>query len=280
VCCTMVVRLVHIPDGSLYHSEPPPEMFGNAANLRQPNWTNDNWLKSRFHFSFAEYHNPSNDHFGCLRVMNDDLVQPQRGFGMHPHRDMEIITYIVEGFLTHQDSMNRGVAQRIGRGSVQFMTAGTGVRHSEHNLEDAPLRFVQVWVMPAERGLQPRYGGFDGAEPAAVASRKNALAHIVGDARAGTSAPVGIRQDCNFHVSELDAGKTVKFTLNAGRQAYILCVEGALELTGAVDTALQLQRHDAVECRGDGELNIACASGHTASHLLLIEMKHGSGGRR
>ena len=126
----MVVRLLHIPEDSLYHSEPPPSMFGNDENEDSPTWTNPNWLKSRFHFSFAEYHDPSNDHFGVLRVMNDDLVQPLRGFGMHPHRDMEIVTYILEGHLTHQDSMNRGMAQKIGRGSVQFMTAGTGVRET------------------------------------------------------------------------------------------------------------------------------------------------------
>ena len=76
----MVVKLLHVADSSLYHSEPPPAMFGNSENEKQPSWTNSNWLKSRFHFSFAEYHNPANDHFGVLRVMNDDLVQPQRGF--------------------------------------------------------------------------------------------------------------------------------------------------------------------------------------------------------
>jgi len=210
--------------------------------------------------------------------MNDDLVQPQRGFGTHPHRDMEIVTYIVEGHLTHQDSMNRGVSQRIGRGSVQYMTAGTGVRHSEHNLEDAPLRFVQVWVMPAQRGLKPRYGGFDGSDPAAARARTNALAHIVGDARAGTSAPVGIAQDCNFFASELEAGKSVEFALKTGRQAYLLCLEGAIDISGAVEAPLPLQRHDAVECRGDGEMTITSAAS-TASHLLLVEMQAGSGGR-
>jgi len=273
----MVVQCLHISDAALYKSEPPPQMFGNAANEKAPNWSNGNWLKSRFHFSFAEYNDPSNDHFGVLRVMNDDLVQPQRGFGAHPHRDMEIVTYIVEGHLTHEDSMNRGVPQRIGRGSVQFMTAGTGVRHSEHNLEDAPLRFIQVWITPATRGLQPRYGGFDGADEGAVAARTNALAHIVGDARAGTSAPVGVSQDVNFHAAELEAGRSVAFAIKPGRQAYLLCVEGALELAGAVETPLKLERHDAAELKGDGELLLTAGP---ASHLLLIEMAKGSGGRR
>ena len=274
----MVVRLLHIPEDSLYHSEPPPSMFGNDENEDSPTWTNPNWLKSRFHFSFAEYHDPSNDHFGVLRVMNDDLVQPLRGFGMHPHRDMEIVTYILEGHLTHQDSMNRGMAQKIGRGSVQFMTAGTGVRHSEHNLEESPLRFVQVWVLPAMRGLQPRYGGFDGSDPDAVVARRNNLAHIVGDARGGTAAPVGIHQDCNFYCSELDPGKSSSFCLQPGRQAYLLCAEGSIKVDGAEASPLALDRHDAAECRGDGELILT--AGGAGSHLLLVEMAEGSGGRR
>lgn len=106
---------------------------------------NKNWLKSRFHFNFAEYHSGPSQ-FGHLRVMNDDLVQPRRGFGMHPHRDMEIMTFIIHGKLTHKDSM--GTEETLGRGGVQFMTAGRGIRHSEHNLHDEPLRFVQCWVMP------------------------------------------------------------------------------------------------------------------------------------
>jgi len=102
--------------------EPNPSWFGNSANEpSNPTWTNQNWLKSRFHFSFAEYSNAHNMGFGILRVMNDDLVQPSRGFGTHPHRDMEICTYIVEGKLTHKDSM--GTQESLGRGGVQFMVS-------------------------------------------------------------------------------------------------------------------------------------------------------------
>lgn len=106
----------HIPHGGLYVST--------------PTW----WLESRFHFSFAEYFNPANHDFGVLRVLNDDLVQPKSGFGRHPHRDMEILTYVVDGFLTHKDSM--GSEESLGRGSVQYMSAGTGVTHSEMNNSD------------------------------------------------------------------------------------------------------------------------------------------------
>ena len=116
-----------IIEGKLGVSEPDPYRFGNKKNeVTNPNWTNTNWLKSRFHFSFAEYNNPRNQQFGVLRVMNDDLVQPDRGFGEHPHRDVEICTYVIEGSLTHKDSM--GTSESLTRGSIQFMTAGTGVQ--------------------------------------------------------------------------------------------------------------------------------------------------------
>merc|ERR1711871_391010 len=106
-----------VPESKLFTSEPPPDWFGNRQNEQgNSNWTNANWLKSRFHFSFAEYSNRRNENFGVLRVMNDDLVQPARGFGTHPHRDMEIFTYIVEGELTHADSM--GTDETLGRGAL------------------------------------------------------------------------------------------------------------------------------------------------------------------
>lgn len=110
-----------IPNDKLFVSEPEPQWFGNTGNaVNDPSWTNGNWLKSRFHFSFAEYNNFSNMNFGKIRVLNDDLVQPKRGFGTHPHANMEIVTYVVEGELTHADNM--GTKESLGRGSIQFMT--------------------------------------------------------------------------------------------------------------------------------------------------------------
>uniref|UniRef100_A0A7S2TL20 Pirin N-terminal domain-containing protein n=1 Tax=Lotharella oceanica TaxID=641309 RepID=A0A7S2TL20_9EUKA len=149
-------NLRYIPNSKLAVSEPEPAWFGNPGNIDDTKWTNKNWLKSRFHFSFAEYTNYANTNFGVLRVMNDDLVQPKRGFGEHPHRDAEICTYVVHGQLTHQDSM--GTKESLGKGSIQFMTAGTGVRHSEHNLHNEPLRFIQMWLTPKAGGLKPNYG--------------------------------------------------------------------------------------------------------------------------
>lgn len=107
--------------------------------------TPTHWLESRFHFSFAEYFDPSRSQFGVLRVINDDLVAPKEGFGTHPHRDMEIFSYVLDGELTHRDSM--GSSESLYRGSVQYMSAGTGVRHSEFNTGDTRSRFLQVWYV-------------------------------------------------------------------------------------------------------------------------------------
>ena len=157
-------------------SEPNPYNFGNPENEKgDAAWTNANWLKSRFHFSFAEYNNPKNQNFGVLRVMNDDLVQPMRGFGTHGHRDAEICTYVINGSLTHQDSM--GTEETISSGAIQFMTAGSGVRHSEHNRSPTPLRFIQMWLTPRTRGLTPNYGSSAGSP----SKRMNQWHHMVSD---------------------------------------------------------------------------------------------------
>ena len=274
----MPLSLLHITEDDLYKSEPPPEWFGNPPNSKKAApWTNDNWLKSRFHFSFAEYRNPKNSNFGVLRVMNDDLVQAQRGFGMHGHRDVEIVTYIVEGTLTHQDSM--GTRESLGRGSVQFMSAGHGVQHSEHNLEDVPLRFVQIWINTRTNGLEPVYGGFDGTAPEAQAARKNTLAQLVGDRKDKSSAPVVIEQDLKMYACELDASMSVSLPIAKGRQAYVLCVEGGMVARDAAsaEVSCTLARHDAAEVRGEGELQFT--AGADGAHLILMEMAAGSGGR-
>jgi len=241
--------------------------LGSAAG-----WTNENWLKSRFHFSFAEYdYGPSN--FGVLRVMNDDLVQPYRGFGTHPHRDMEIITFVVDGELTHKDSM--GEDETLGRGSIQFMSAGTGVRHSEHNWHrEKDLRFIQSWIVPRKRGLRPNYGSMLGGA-AAEAARRDQWAHLVSDASGSAKTPVQISQDCNVFVAELSRGASPgTFELEPGRQAYVLCVEGEASLEG---DAAGLRRHDAAELKGP--LSLRWTAGSTGAMLLLFEMAHTEDGR-
>ena len=149
------------------------------------------WLNSHFHFSFAEYYNPGNMNFGVMRVLNDDLIAPHTGFDTHPHHDMEIISYIVDGTLTHADSM--GNEHELTRGEVQYMSAGTGVYHSEHNKGDTTTRILQIWILPDRQGHTPNYGElrFDWD------ARKGKWLHMV-SSKAGT-APVKINQDSNFY---------------------------------------------------------------------------------
>lgn len=259
-----------IPNSKLFVSEPPPSWFGNPENPSSgaaPGWTNDNWLKSRFHFSFAEYNNAGNADFGVLRVMNDDLVQPGRGFGTHGHANMEIVTYIVEGSLTHKDSM--GTGETLGRGAVQFMTAGTGVRHSEHNLDkNAPLRFIQMWLVPNRGGLTPNYGSHETTKEARANQWCHVVSPVAGAGAAAGAAPVQINQDANIRVAEMDPGVTLPLSVEAGRQAYLLCMEGA---------AGDLGRHDAAELAAGAELSLT--AGGEGAHLLVVEMaeKKGSG---
>ena len=279
-----VVRVV--PHNKLFVSEPDPYWFGNDSNPKNNlSWTNANWLKSRFHFSFAEYNNYKNSDFGVLRVMNDDLVQPRRGFGKHPHSNMEIITYIVEGQLTHQDSM--GTKETLGRGSIQFMTAGTGVRHSEFNHHDSkPLRFIQTWIVPSRVGLSPNYGSYRGDTTNAKDSRKNKVHHLVSNVKTSkANTPVQVNQDVDAFASEMEMGKTVVQELPPGRQAYLLCVEGGMKVNGRT-----LDRHDACEIQGraDAPTTIKIQATKTEStdngnvaHFLMFTMKQVSGsGRR
>jgi redox-sensitive bicupin YhaK (pirin superfamily) len=265
-----------IPNQKLYVSEPNPSWFGNGANAKNdPAWTNDNFLKSRFHFSFAEYNSAQNSDFGVLRVMNDDLVQPKRGFGTHPHRNMEIITYIVHGGLTHEDNM--GTKETLGRGSIQFMTAGTGVEHSEYNNGDKPLRFIQTWIVPSKGGLKPNYG----SGSCSGDSRKNQLAHLVSDVTdKSTSTAVKINQDLNAFASELDLGQKITYDLPPGRQAYMLCIEGSVQVNGK-----QLTKYDACEISESGALEIEATSveeteNGKVAHILMFVMKEVPGSGR
>lgn len=259
---------------SLFVSEPNPMLFGNPKNpsnsdLKKLHWTNQNWLKSRFHFSFAEYRDSERSNFGVVRVLNDDLVQPKRGFGAHPHRNMEICTYIINGELTHKDSM--GTAESLGRGSVQFMTAGTGVRHSEQNKGNVPVRFIQIWINPRSNGLKPNYGSSTCKE----SERKNQWYHMVSDVKAkNTKAKVQINQDANIFVAEMDTNKTLEFEFAAKRQGYLVCMEGAVnvKVKDIKDKSIKLEKHDALQIKQCTEKIIFETTENMKSHLLLIEM--------
>lgn len=154
------------------------------------------WLDSHFHFSFAEYHNPENIHFGVLRVQNDDLVQPGTGFDTHPHENMEIISYVADGQLTHGDSM--GNKRTLTRGQVQYMSAGTGVTHSEYNYGDDTLRFLQIWIFPDKKGYAPTYGDL----PLDFEGRRDQWLPIAGVDNKDSDALEIVEEDVSIHAKE------------------------------------------------------------------------------
>ena len=259
-----------VPNENLHVSEPDPRWFGNGPNESDnPAWTNPNWLKSRFHFSFAEYSSHKNQEFGVIRVMNDDLVQPKRGFGKHPHRDMEILTYVVEGELSHQDSM--GTQESLGRGAIQFMTAGKGVMHSEFNHGETPVRFIQTWIVPSSTGLTTNYGSCSGNATA----RKNKLQHLVSNIKdTSVATPVQIHQDADAYATELDLAEKVSLEIPNGRQGYLLCIEGGVKVNG-----VQLKKYDACEITGTGgtleivATHVESTENGNVAHVLLFTMK-------
>lgn len=214
------------------------------------------WLESKFHFSFAEYYNPNNMNFGVLRVINDDLIQPNTGFEIHPHRDMEIISYVVNGELTHGDSM--GNKNTISRGHAQYMSAGTGVYHSEHNFGKDTLRLLQIWILPDKQDYDPNYGDYKFNWN----DRQNKWLHMV-SGKDG-SAPIKINQDMNIYALEIEEGKDIDFKVNKGRQAYLVQVEG-----NSLINEIELNERDGMEIFEEDILIKA----KKTSHILILEMK-------
>lgn len=189
------------------------------------------WLKSSFSFSFADYYDPDNMGFGPLRVFNDDAVAPQTGFGSHPHREMEIVSIVLEGQLGHRDSTGR--QEVIRPGEVQRMSAGTGIVHSEMNPSATePVRFLQLWFEPAQYGLAPSYEQI-AYDPAKLA---NHLLPVV--QTEGGEQIAKIHQDLTLYLSRLEKGQSIHFEQQTGRRIYVFVMEGALVLNqeAALDT--------------------------------------------
>ncbi len=181
--------------------------------------SNLGWLESRFHFSFAEYRNPFNMNFGVLRVVNDDIIHAKSGFDTHPHENMEIVSYIVYGEITHKDSM--GNQETLKEGEVQYLSAGDGIYHSEHNLhESKDLRLLQIWIIPPSRGLKKLYGSYRFTKE----EKKNKLLNIV-SAQEG-NAKIKIHQDVNFYVSLLEKNKSIDFSISNNKQVYFIQISG------------------------------------------------------
>ena len=215
------------------------------------------WLKARYHFSFAHYHNPKRLGFGQLLVINDDIIEAGRGFAAHPHRDMEIITYVREGAITHEDSMgNRG---RTGAGDVQVMSAGTGVIHAEHNRESVATRLYQIWIAPRQSGVAPRWDAAQFPKQPVT----DALPVLVsGQARHAGSGALMIHQDAAIYGGIMKAGTTL--TQAIAHQAYVLASEGAFIVNGVA-----LEKGDGAEIIGEKTLTITAT--HNAE-LLVIDV--------
>ena len=187
---------------------------------------NHGWLDTYHTFSFADYLDPRWMGFGSLRVINDDLVMPGEGFGMHPHQDMEIVTYVLSGALEHKDTMGNG--RVISAGDVQYMAAGTGVRHSEFNpSEDEAVHLLQIWIQPDRLGVTPRY-----AEKS-FAKATTGVLHLV-TSKTGRDGSIAIHQDADLWLAKLDAGQRVVHDLAPGRQAWVHVAEGEATLNGQI----------------------------------------------
>jgi redox-sensitive bicupin YhaK (pirin superfamily) len=213
------------------------------------------WLDSHFHFSFAEYFNRENMNFGVMRVLNDDLIGAGEGFDLHTHKDMEIVSYVVDGELTHGDTM--GNRETLKRGEVQYMSAGAGVYHSEHNLGEETARLLQIWILPNEKGLKPNYGDYRFKWE----ERENKWLHLVSEIEG--EAPVKINQDVNIYAVNLDMGNEISFEVAEGRQAYLVNIEGLASVNGE-----QLVTRDALEAVEES-LNIRAEEN---VHVLVLEM--------
>jgi len=217
---------------------------------------NHGWLDAKHHFSFAEYHDPSRVHWGSLRVWNDDVIAPRSGFPPHPHRDMEIITYVREGAITHQDSLgNKG---RTEAGDVQVMSAGTGIRHAEYNMEDEETRIFQIWIIPEKTGGEPQWG----SKPFPKDDRSGAFVTLASGLPEDDGA-LPIRTPARVAGATVRAGETVTYKLGEGRHAYLVPATGAIEVNGVAANA-----RDGVAIRDVAEIAITARED---SEVVLVD---------
>ena len=222
----------------------------------QRHFTDFGWLKTFWLFSFSDYFDPHNIQFGALRVFNDDVAEPGKGFPTHPHEEMEIITVVLDGEITHEDSMgNKAV---IKPGDVQRMSAGTGLTHSEFNLADRPVHFYQIWIFPDEAGLSPTYD----QRSFTPDQWKNRLLPVA----SGQNKPdtVSFHTDATIYRSALDAGKDLTFYGTAGRRIFIYLTSGKLEVGESI-----LEPNDQARIDTDAPLAIKAQD---ASEFILIDI--------
>ena len=214
------------------------------------------WLDTYHTFSFADYHDPQWMGFRSLRVINDDLVMPGMGFGTHPHRDMEIITYILSGSLAHKDSMGNG--RVIRKGEIQYMAAGSGVQHSEFNpAQDEAVHLLQIWIQPDRKGVTPRY-----AEKS-LAAAPSGQWHLV-TSKQGRDGSIAIHQDADLWLARLEPGQRLERTLGNGRHAWLHVAEGDVTVNGQ-----KLSAGDAAALSEPGSLSL---SGEKSAQVLLFDL--------
>ena len=216
------------------------------------------WLDSRHTFSFADYHDPAHMGFRTLRVINDDIVAPGRGFGTHPHRDMEIFSYVIEGALEHKDSMGNGRVLRPGQ--IQLMSAGSGVTHSEFNPSPTePARFLQIWILPHSRGLRPGYTEW---QPTPDHTDLPKVLVISPDGRDGSAV---VHQDADIYRIRLRPGQSVSHDLRPGRGVWLQIAEGSLQLNGAA-----LAKGDGASAEDSGTLTLSAMT--ESAEAILFDL--------
>jgi redox-sensitive bicupin YhaK (pirin superfamily) len=216
------------------------------------------WLTTYHHFSFGEYYNPEKHDYGPLRVFNDDIIKAGTGFEFHQHKDMEIVTYVIDGVLRHRDNLgNDGV---IEAGEIQRMTAGTGVFHSEHNASKTnPLRLLQMWVFPDKKGLHPSWE----QKKYTQEDRKNKLLQVIGPMNS-SSSELSIHQNVLFYISSLDSGKKIEHSLKLGRKAYLFVIDGKISMNGKI-----METQDAAKIENVDTISIEA---ERTTELILIDL--------
>ncbi len=220
---------------------------------------NHGWLDTHYTFSFSDYYDPKHMGFRDLRVINEDRISAGKGFGMHPHRDMEILTYIIDGELSHRDSMGRGATIR--QNDVQRMSAGTGVMHSEANQSTKPVHLLQIWLLPEAEGLKPSYED----RTFSAEEKQNQLRLIAShDGREGSTT---INQDASVYASLLDSGKMLELALKPGRHAWVQLVRGELDMNGT-----KLMKGDGAAISGEARLQLTSAKGNGQAEFLLFDL--------
>ena len=217
---------------------------------------NHGWLDAKHHFSFAGYHDPARLHWGSLRVWNDDTIQPRSGFPAHPHRDMEIITYVRKGAITHKDDL--GNEGRTEAGDVQVMSAGTGIAHAEYNLEDEVTQLFQIWILPDKSGEQPSWG----AKPFPKGDRAGQFVTLASGMENDNDA-LPIRTNARVAGATIRAGETLRYALGEGRNAYLVPATGKIEVNG-----VEAKARDGLAIRDEAEIAVTAIED---SEVVLVD---------